>query len=208
MIALWFQACIYWKIVVFLTASVTVIYFSMVLSVFHGSTWSDPYVKGTVFISQHLLQPSITTNDFCLIRANMSGIMFIWGKPLQPCSFKGNYLIHRARSSNFCLKSTVLNARKLLQPSHSFMVNVLIWQCHNGHYKLVRPPKTIHDHPRPSTTSHYFTATTHDHPKTSHNFATSIHDHPRPGIFHQRHQRLKTSLKNEFFQSLLNSQTN
>ena len=150
MIALWFQACIYWKIVLFLTASVTVIYFSMVLSVFHGSTWSDPYVKGTVFISQHLLQPSITTNDFCLIRANMSGIMFIWGKPLQPCSFKGNYLIHRARSSNFCLKSTVLNARKLLQPSHSFMVNVLIWQCHNGHYKLVRPPKTIHDHPQPA----------------------------------------------------------
>ena len=34
----------------------------MIVSIFHGSAWSDPYVKGTVFILQDLLQPSIMTS--------------------------------------------------------------------------------------------------------------------------------------------------
>ena len=49
--------------------------------------------------------------------------MFISGKPLWPCSFKGAYLFHRTSCNNFFLKSTVLNAQKHLQRSHSFMVN-------------------------------------------------------------------------------------
>ena len=36
-------------------------------------------------------------------------IMFISGKPLWPCSFKGTYLFHRTSWDNFCLKRSVLN---------------------------------------------------------------------------------------------------
>ena len=44
----------------------------------------------------------------------------------KPCSFKVAYLFHRTSCSNFFFKSTVLNAQKHLQRSHSFIVNVLI----------------------------------------------------------------------------------
>ena len=54
-------------------------------------------VKDTVFISQHLLQPSIITSGF------------ISGKPLWPCSFKGTYFFHGTSCNNSCLKSTALN---------------------------------------------------------------------------------------------------
>ena len=64
-----------------------------------------------MFILQHLLQPSIITNGLCLIRENLKG-MLIGRKPLYPCFFKGAYLFRRTSCSNFCLKSTVLNARK------------------------------------------------------------------------------------------------
>ena len=50
----------------------------------------------------------------------------------KPCSFKVAYLFHRTSCSNFFLKSTMLNAQKDLQRSHSFMVNVLIWQFNNS----------------------------------------------------------------------------
>ena len=43
------------------------------------------------------------------------------------------YLFHRNSCSNFCVKNTVLNARKLLEPSHFFMGNVLILQFGNSH---------------------------------------------------------------------------
>ena len=36
---------------------------------------------------------------------------------------EGSYLFHSPSCNNFCLKSTVLNAQKHLQRSHSFMVN-------------------------------------------------------------------------------------
>ena len=36
------------------------------------------YVKGTVFISQHLLQPSILVSSLCLIRGNLNDTVFIW----------------------------------------------------------------------------------------------------------------------------------
>ena len=56
-------------------------FFLWLESLFHGSAWGNPYVKDTVFISQHLLQPSIMTSSLWLIRENLKG-MFIWGKPL------------------------------------------------------------------------------------------------------------------------------
>ena len=55
--------------------------FSIIVSSFNGSIWSDPYVKDTVFISKYLLQLLIIRSSRWLIRKNLKG-MFIWGKPL------------------------------------------------------------------------------------------------------------------------------
>ena len=65
------------------------------------------HMSRRLFISQHLLQPTIITSG--LIREK-SKSMFISGKPLRPCFFKGTYLFHRTNCNNFCLKSTVSNA--------------------------------------------------------------------------------------------------
>ena len=43
-----------------------------------------------------------------------------------PALLKGTTYSAELYCSHFCLKNTVLNAQKHLQPSHSFMVNVLI----------------------------------------------------------------------------------
>ena len=48
-----------------------------------------------------------------------------------PALLKGTTYSAELYCSHFCLKNTVLNAQKHLQPSHSFMVNVLIWQFYN-----------------------------------------------------------------------------
>ena len=53
----------------------------MVMSLFHKSTQNDPYVKDTVFISQHFLQSSIITSDLWLIQGNLK-FTFIWEKQL------------------------------------------------------------------------------------------------------------------------------
>ena len=108
-----------------LTTSIGAIYFPITVLLFHGITWSDPYVKGTVSLSQHLLQPSILLQAvYGWFKRNW--MVFIWGKPLEPCSFKGAYLFHRTSCSNTCLKSAVLNVGKYLQPPHSLLVNMLI----------------------------------------------------------------------------------
>ena len=99
--------------------------FSTTVSLLYGKTWDNPYVKETVFILKHLLQPSIITSSLWLIWEKLKG-MFIGGKPLWPCSFKGAYLFHRTNCNNFCLESTVLNVQKHLQRSHPFMVNQYI----------------------------------------------------------------------------------
>ena len=52
-------------------------------------------------------------------------------KKKKTCSFKVVCLFHRTSYNNF-MKSTVLNVRKHLQGSHSFMKNVLIEQFHNS----------------------------------------------------------------------------
>ena len=63
----WFQACIYWKKFVIWRHHLQPSIFSMIVSFFHGSTWSNPHVKETVFISQYFLQPSIIINGLPLI---------------------------------------------------------------------------------------------------------------------------------------------
>ena len=51
---------------------------------FKGALEAIHYVKGTVLISQHLLQPSIIVCNLWLIRENLKGTVFIRGKQLQP----------------------------------------------------------------------------------------------------------------------------
>ena len=82
MIPSWFQACIYEKKFVItwqnhFQASI----FSMIVSLFQGSTWSDSNVEDTVFISQHLLKTSIITSGLWLAREKLKSIVFIWRKP-------------------------------------------------------------------------------------------------------------------------------
>ena len=131
MIPPWFQTCIHWTKSVIWWHSFLPSIFSMVVLFFHGSAWSDPYVKDTLFISQHMLQPSVITSGLWLILEKLKGV-FISAKTLWPCFFKGSHLFHRTSCNNFCLKSTVLNALKHLQRSYSFMVNVLIWQFYSS----------------------------------------------------------------------------
>ena len=61
----WFQKCIYWmKSVIWLHLLESFI-FSIIVLLLHGCTWSDPYFKDTVSISQHLLQPSVLLQAVC-----------------------------------------------------------------------------------------------------------------------------------------------
>ena len=71
MISPWFQAFVYIERYLYLMVSVAAILFSVVLSLVHVGTWSHPYVKGTGFISQHLLQSSNITNGLWLIWENL-----------------------------------------------------------------------------------------------------------------------------------------
>ena len=46
------------------------------------------YVKGTVFISQDLLQTSVISSSLWLIREDFKGTVFTWGKTLNPTPLK------------------------------------------------------------------------------------------------------------------------
>ena len=111
MIPPWFQGCIYCKKPVIWRHQLQPFIFFMVLPLFHGSTWI--YVKGPVFTSQDFMQSSIITSGLWLIQENLKG-MFIWGKPLQPCSFKCAYSFQKTTCSNICLRSTLLNHRTII----------------------------------------------------------------------------------------------
>ena len=95
-----FKASIYWKKSILWHNFCHPFYLRV--SFFHRSAWSDPYVKDAVFITQYLLQPSIITSGLWLIREKLKS-MFISGKQLWPCSFKGINLFHRSTCDNFCL---------------------------------------------------------------------------------------------------------
>ena len=72
----WFQACIYWKKFVSWRHHFQPSIFSMIVSLFHGSTWRNPHVKETVFISQHFLQPSIIISGLWLIREKVEEYVY------------------------------------------------------------------------------------------------------------------------------------
>ena len=69
-----FQACIYWRKSVNWRHQLQPSIFSMVMSLFHGSTWSNPYVKDTVFISQHFLQSSKVR----IYSKELVSMIFVW----------------------------------------------------------------------------------------------------------------------------------
>ena len=73
----WFQACIYLKKFVMWQHHSQPSIFSMIVSLFHGSTWSNPHVKETVFISQHFLQPSIIISGLWLIREKVEEYVYL-----------------------------------------------------------------------------------------------------------------------------------
>ena len=107
----WFQACIYWNKFVSWRHYFQPSIFTIIVSLFHGSTWRNPHVKETVVISQHFLQPSIIISGMGWFEKMLMS-MFISGKPLRSCSFKGAYLFHRTSCNIFFLKNTVLNSQK------------------------------------------------------------------------------------------------
>ena len=133
MIPPWFQACIYWKKSLIWRDHFLPSIFSMIVSFFHWSAWSDPYVKDTVVILQHLLQPSITISGLSLIREKLKG-MFISGKPLWPCSFKGTYLFHRTSRNIFFFKKCCVKCLKALTEIPFFHVEC-VKQFHNSSWK-------------------------------------------------------------------------
>ena len=73
----WFKACIYWKKVCYRRYHLQPSIFSMIVSLFHGITWSNPHVKETVFISQYFLQASIIVNGLRLTRENVEEYLYL-----------------------------------------------------------------------------------------------------------------------------------
>ena len=53
------RECLYWMMSVIWRHLLEPFIFSIIVLLFHGGTWSNPYAKDTVSVSQHLLQPSI-----------------------------------------------------------------------------------------------------------------------------------------------------
>ena len=111
--------------VCYLTTSIGAVYFfcnSVIISLEHLKRF---ICQGhCVYFATLVATIHIITSGLWLIRKKMN--MFFWGKLLYSCSFKGAYLFYRTSCGNICLKSTVLNARKYVQPPHCLFVNVLI----------------------------------------------------------------------------------
>ena len=97
------------KEVCYMTTSFPAMHFFYECHFFTGALEAVDMSRTPVFISQHLLQPSIITSGLWLIREKLKRI-FISGKPLWSCFFKGTDLFQRTSCNKFCLKNTVLNA--------------------------------------------------------------------------------------------------
>ena len=127
----WFQECIYWMKSVISRHLLELFIFSIIVLLFHGCIWSDPYVKGTVSISEQLWQPFIILQTVCGWFEKNWKICLFEESYCSPALLKVPIYIHRTSYSNICLKRAVLNARKYLQPPqppNCLLVNLLI--CH------------------------------------------------------------------------------
>ena len=73
-----------WAPCCYLTTSVAAIHFfygAVIISRQYGSN-KRCISRATYFISQHLLQPSVTTSALWLVQENLEGVVFVWGKQL------------------------------------------------------------------------------------------------------------------------------
>ena len=101
--------------------------FFMIVSLFHGSTWSDPHVNETVFILRHLLQPSIIT----------SGLWLIWEKlksmPPIPWSCSVFVFVVERMVITHYLKCTVLVSFVVpllsLAVTHCHLLSLVVTRC-------------------------------------------------------------------------------
>ena len=64
------------KKICYMTTSFPAIHFLYDSVIFHRSAWGDLYIKDTVFISQHLVQPSIKTSGLWLIREKLKECVY------------------------------------------------------------------------------------------------------------------------------------
>ena len=117
----WFQAWIYWNKFVIWRHHFQPSNFSMIVSLFHVSTWSNPHVNETVFISQHFLQPSIIMSGLWLIWENVEE--YVEENHCSPALLKVPTYSSELVAIIFVWKTTMLNAQKHLQRPYSFMVN-------------------------------------------------------------------------------------
>ena len=96
MVHTWFQACIYWKIICYLTTPIAGIH--LFLWYCH-STWSNPFCQGycvcftTRIEAFHYLKRTVVDSK------NMKGNVFIGGKEFQPCYFEGACFFQRTGCS-------------------------------------------------------------------------------------------------------------
>ena len=126
-----FKECIYWMKFFIWRHLLHSSIFSLVVSSFHWSNWSNPYVKDTVFIYLYCVYIFIYLYILYYNKQSMADSRKVeWyvylRKAIITLSFKGVKLFYRTSCSNICLKSTVLNARKYFYPPNSMLENVLI----------------------------------------------------------------------------------
>ena len=72
----WFQAYIYWKKFLSWRYHFLPSIFSVIMLLFHRSTWRNSHAKETVFISLHFLQPSIKISGLWLIREKVQEYVY------------------------------------------------------------------------------------------------------------------------------------
>ena len=82
MIPPWFQACMYWKMVCYLTTSVAAIHFFLVLSLFYGSTWSNPLCQGHCVYFTTLIAATYYNKRPLVDSKKLKSTVLIWRKQL------------------------------------------------------------------------------------------------------------------------------
>ena len=113
MIPPWFQACINWKITIYLKISIPAIH------LFYG----------TVIISLEHMKQSTLSRALCIFRNHQLGVCG-WFEKI----WRLLCLFEESNCSPALLKVPIYSTELVavvnfcLQPPHSFMVNVLIWQ--------------------------------------------------------------------------------
>ena len=85
----WFKACIYWKKSVTWWHHFDPSIFSMIVSLFHGSTWSDPHVKRSTWLCVYFttLVAAIHYNKWSVVDSRKIEVYVYWKKTTVPIYF-------------------------------------------------------------------------------------------------------------------------